>query len=71
MEVAELLDELGLQTQMAVDLVDQKLLRIVARLQSRFQLRNELHFQLFIERLDGAQTGFLVGNAGEQLDGAH
>ena len=32
MEVAELLDKFGLQTQVTVDLVDQKLLCVVARL---------------------------------------
>lgn len=71
MEVAELLDKLGLQTQMAVDLVDEKLLRVVARLQSRFEFGEKLHFQLLVERLDGAQTGFLVGNTGEELDRTH
>lgn len=59
-EAGERLDELGLDSQVAVDRVERELLRVVVRGERRLQLRRQLRLQTFPELLEVVRALLLI-----------
>ena len=59
-EAGERLDELGLDSQVAVDRVERELLRVVVRGERRLHLRRQLRLQTFPELLEVVRALLLI-----------
>ena len=59
-EAGERLDELGLDSQVAVDRMERELLRVVVRGERRLQLRRQLRLQTFPELLEVVRALLLI-----------